>query len=212
MVFATYFWDQLPNYFDKNDTYKDQNGKGLLQRYLGIFGLELDNNTVAKLENFINERNPLTVDTTLLSTLAYELGSPVDLLDDEDVYRQYLTQLVSIYQVKGTTKSFKLLFALMGFAVTITELVPPDGHYDTGGIYDDEVELPLYDNSCPSCSQYNLDFQTSPGLDTQLTDGLIDRILQGISFIQPINVNLYQLTFHQVGQPNIVYIDGILQQ
>ena len=211
MIFGTYFWDQLPNYFEQNDTYQDQNGKGLLERFLGIFGVELDNNTVAALENFINEKNPLTADSQFLSTIAYDLGSPVDFLNDEDSYREYLTQLISIYQVKGTSKSYQLLFALLGFSVNITELPPTQGNYDTGGIYDDSIQLPLYDNDCPACSQYNLDFQTSPGLENVLTTDLANRILQGISFIQPINVNLYQMTFHQEGQPDIVYIDGILQ-
>jgi hypothetical protein len=43
-----WFWDQLPPIFKELDTYKDNTGRGLFERYCEIFGLEYDNEVIPK--------------------------------------------------------------------------------------------------------------------------------------------------------------------
>lgn len=206
--FEKFFFSQLPLYFKINDTYKDNNDRGLLERYLEIFGLELDEieangGLVENINNYLRIISPLETDAKFLTTLGFTLGSPPDLLNDNTKYAKLLAYIMSFYKIKGTAKSFELLFALLGFLVNIIEFPPSEATLlDNGNILDeDNLELETFDTGCPSCSEYEISINellTTPGVCPAPTLTVIDNTILAtfikiIEFNQPINARLAKL-------------------
>lgn len=48
---TNFFFKHFPYYYKENDTYKDSNGKGLLERFLEIFCNEVDEEVSPYLDN-----------------------------------------------------------------------------------------------------------------------------------------------------------------
>lgn len=200
--FQNFFFGQLPIYYKVKDTYKDNNDRGLLERYLEIFGLELDEELIPLVDNYLNIVSPLDLpDPKYLTTLGYTLGSPPDLLIGQpDSYAKLLAYIINIYKIKGTARSYELLFALLGFNVTIIELTPQAPIYmDEGNIMDDDL---IMDISCPSCSEYEVivsPLLTNPTLTCQaptyatVDNTILAQFIRIIEFLQPINAQLVGL-------------------
>lgn len=197
--FQNFFFGQLPVYYKIKDTYKDANDRGLLERYLEIFGLELNEDIIPLVDDYLNIVDPLNLpDPKYLTTLGYTLGSPPDLLVGQpDSYAKLLAYIINIYKIKGTARSYELLFSLLGFNVTIIEL-PPDVplFMDEGNIMDDDL---LMDILCPSCSEYEVivsPLLTDPTLSCQaptyatVDNTILAQFIRIIEFLQPINAQL----------------------
>ncbi len=198
MTFQNFFFGKLPVYYKVEDTYKDDDGRGLLERYLEIFGLELDNDVMPKVENYLDIIDPFTTDPKFLNDIAFTLGSPPDLLGDPDKYAKVLAYIISVYKIKGTAQGFQLLFSLLGFNVSVVEY-PPTATVlaDESNIADDSL---LADNGCPCCSDYEL--VVGPLLNSGNTGGcqpptfttvdqtILATFIKIIEFNQPINANL----------------------
>lgn len=192
--------NKLPFYYHRNDTYKDASGKGILIRFLGMLGISIQEDLVEPLENFINELDPETATSKFLSLLAFTVGSPIDILGTDASYRLRLMQAVSLYKLKGTAKSYRLLFNILGYTVTVEELFLPDMRYDIGLTYDTDNDgtIPYqYDNDkCrQGCVEYNLivfgpDGESPPD---GLTDQLKELLYLAIKDIEPINARLVEI-------------------
>lgn len=195
-----FLWNKFPEYYPENDTNKDINGKGTFQRFLSVFGLELTNEVINKLENFIDELDPYTADDVFLTQIAWALGNPPDILQDTEIYRTILSQIIKIYQIKGTKKSYELLFALLGFSVELDEIFPGDNQYDIGLIYDDDSEeATTYDfNSCEvTCTPYDLLYTNLPGRGTDPLSSDQEDALKALitDLIEPLGAVLRDLTY-----------------
>ena len=196
LKFRTWLFEQLPDYFHSEDTYKDQNGKGIFQRYLEALGEEYDEELVDKLENFLNILDPISTDEKFLPHIAYTKGNAPDLGFDNQTYRAYLNNLVSIYQIKGTRESYVLLFRLLGYNLTLLlTFFQEDVRYDEEIVYDDEE---LYDMSCNSCVEYTIflssleaDCQNPQDFELLQFDAeLMAKFKKIACFIEPINAKL----------------------
>ena len=53
-VFQTFTQDRLPDYFRRNDTYKDKNGKGILERFIEVCSNYLDTDIIPDIDNFMD--------------------------------------------------------------------------------------------------------------------------------------------------------------
>lgn len=182
---------QLPIYYHRNDTYKDETGKGILIRFLGMLGISVQEELIDPLENFINELDPETASTKFLSLLAFTVGNPIDILGTDESFRLRLTQAISLYKLKGTVKSYKLLFNLLGLEVEVIEYFPPDMYYDTGLTYDSGL---LYDND--PCSVFCIDYRlviTKDGEAAILSSEVVEALYEAIKDIEPINANLVEM-------------------
>ena len=200
MQIIDFFWKQLTDYHLENDTYKDGNDKGLLVRYLSIFGIELQNEVVDRLENIINELDPHTASNEFLSEIAYAVGRPSDILLDIDRYRILLTQIISIYQIKGTAPSYRLLFNLLGMSVDIIEHFPDDVVYDNDIIYDDDGgDAVVYDETkCEiGCIDYSLVYDNNPGFNVAPLSPQLEANLKLMiqDFIEPIDCNIRAMIY-----------------
>jgi len=153
MTFRDWFFNKLPAYFKQEDSYKDANGEGLLERYLRIYGLEIDEEIIPQIENYLDIIDPLICDEKFLNLIAYQLGNPPDFFGNTSLYRKFLSIIIQIYKIKGTRKSYIQLFALLGYTVDLIMFYPTDSVYDNEEIYDDEP-LVLYDDVCGTCVPY----------------------------------------------------------
>jgi hypothetical protein len=184
--FKEYIIKQLPDYFIENDSYKDVNEKGFVERYLGIFGDELDEYYYTQIAQIVEQVNPLEVSRwEYLDYIAYALGDvPGTITDNTYVYQRMLTYIISIYKIKGTIPSFfAILYPLGVQTLAFQELPELNIVYDEDYTYDqDDV---AYDLSCPTCSDYKIYMEFS----NDFTADLYQKILTAINLVEPIIAN-----------------------
>lgn len=196
-LFEDFFFRQLPLYFKANDSYKNVDGEGLLERFLKVPGIELDNYIIPKAETYMEIRDANLTPDNLLPSLAKDLGSPPNLLIDPADFRKLLTYIVTFYKIKGTKEAYELFFAFLGYIVTIIEYPPADSRMDIGLLMDDGN---LMDNACPVCSDYEIVLMLAGSecdptvVPTYLDQDLIALINIIVSFAEPIHANLVGIT------------------
>lgn len=207
-----WLFSRLPQYFKSNDTYKDVNDEGLLERYLGIFCLEVDNGISPFLEDLPDITNAsaltgLTRDnpTELLIHISELFGNPPDIgtgesySGNEDDYIVLIRYIRQILQTKGTVQALIYYLAIYGYEIdTLTESaanatmydrVPTANSYDSSGSYD--VGFIFY-------SDFTLVITDKPGTGTKNpTQTWLDNYLAPAitKFISPIWSNLTSLTY-----------------
>lgn len=182
--FKNFIFQQFPEAIKSTDTYVDNNGEGLLQRFTQIVGMEIDENFKPFLDNFLDIVDTIKADDKYLQLIGSILGYPPSFDGVNSTYRRMLAYAVAIYKIKGSSKSYEILLSLIGIVSPfITEEVPIKQYgydqlitYDTGKIYDSQ---PQY------CSGYYINFTAVADLDNP-TKAKIDRIR---NFLEPINAN-----------------------
>lgn len=194
----------LPYYFRKNDSYKNQNGEGLLQRFLGVIGEYFDYlfslaQGVMGTGSDTGLINPITTEEQYLEYIAEYVGNPPILYKDEEgmvMYRQMLKYIVTLYHWKGTEKFYKALFGFYGLGIEIEEDTPDPGsafnRYDYGeggSVLNYDYEDLRYDEyePCLPCSVANVYII---GLDIRGdldNEELIMRIVRILDLYRPIN-------------------------
>lgn len=190
--FRTFIVTLLPTYFLKHDTYKDKDDKGLLERYLTIFGEEIDTEMAYKLECYLQIIDAQICQGKFITHLSESLGSPPDIFRDDRIYRNLLTYIVSIYKIKGTLGAYQLFFSILGYGVNLIELPPTtiEANYDSGGIYDGELGNELYDQDpCVTCTEYDIEFYPLEGSPI-LSNEVINKLRSVVYFNEPINAKL----------------------
>jgi len=189
LIFKDYIPDLLPSYFVDHDSYKDGSGNGFLVRFLEIFGEELDEEYYPKIDGVIDLKDVFNTPTGYLDYIAYLLGNLPIVLDDEEEYRNLLSFIVSIYQIKGTTKSYSSMLQLLSIDTAVVEIPIQGILYDDGSIYDGAGII--YDDECIPCSDYELILTNGP----TLTADLYAQIQAMIDLIEPINATLSRLNY-----------------
>ncbi len=192
-LFKTFFFDRLPFIYKKRDTNKNfdplQLDRGTLERYLEVFGEEIDEKVSDDIDDYLDIINPLLSDAKFLNLNAYQVGNPPDIFQDETMYRALLSNILAIYKVKGTFLSYEIFFKIMGFNVIITEIPLLTVIYDDNFTYDqDDVN---YDEQCQPCSFYDIAFGTPNNAPVSQTT--LDILKSAIFFVEPINAVLKEL-------------------
>lgn len=177
------------------DSYKDASGKGLLERYNEVMGLEYDEYYSAYLDNLIdNTLIPETVFESFIPYLEEMFGGIAFTGTDFNTRRKILKFALRLYETKGTKKGYDLIYRLLGFSsVTIVEY---DAAYtfDMGNTTSDRDPTTIgfddfyrrFDSKCPTCSDYTLKiYGTAP-----LTGDLQKMIFRANELCQPINAVL----------------------
>jgi hypothetical protein len=205
IVFNDYLVKRLPDYIIERDSYKDINQKGFVQRYVGMLGLELDEEIYNKLEELPDQWDPRTVaNPEYINYFAVMLGDLPRLLDDEYNYSSILLYIVSIYRIKGTINSYKALLGALGHTtVTIAEidnssviydLTPSPLLYDAPGV--------IYDDNCRSCSFYQILLTTS----LPVTGVNYQSVIVAASLLEPLGAQLLSVSWNG-DTVNGVYIE-----
>lgn len=183
---------QLPDYIIDNDSYKDVDAKGFVERYLSIFGDELDEFYYDQIDKIVDQVDPLNVgNVALLDLIAAGLGDLPNISKDSDHYRRILSFILSIWKVKGREKSYVAILYTLGLTNTvITQIDATVINYDDGvSAYDDGVSF--YDTNCPTCSSYNLSV-TGP----TLTAAIYQKLINLITLVEPINAHIKVITYN----------------
>lgn len=200
-----YLFGLLPHYFKQNDTYKDINDKGLLERYLEIFCNEVDQEVVNPyIEGLLSVTDAEALGNinianinNLLIHIAETFGNPPSIGTDNQ-YKALLRHIWEILQCKGTTKSLSLYLALYGYKIKnlsesgITlhqyDQVPIKGVYDTGLTYDEGFTF---------YSGYDLAITDYPGTGTKNpSQEWLNLLKEAISqFISPVFAQLNSITY-----------------
>lgn len=190
-IFKNWIFNQLPKYHQINDSYKDINQDGLLKRFLQVPGLELDENIIPFIDNFLSLIDFVNCDEKYLPLIGSILGYPPSLDGTSETYRKLLAYVVAIYKIKGTLQSFQILFNLLGLSVIIVEDTPGNGiHYDQTNVKYDNTPMQQYDTSCDNCSGYSLTYSI---IDVQryplgiIPQNVLDGLETIICFLNPIN-------------------------
>lgn len=201
MVLKNFIFDKLPLYYLQNDSYKDSNNRGLLERFLEIFGIEIDDEISPLIDHYLDLIDPLNVPNKHISNLAYSVGNPPDMFQNNpDQYKKLLQFIVTLYKIKGTIESYKLFFNIMGFNVTIIEYPEEvEARFDSGNDLDTTYK---FDTGCPTCSDYSLIINSLLSNPNNLcyvptfailNQTIISLITQVVKFLEPINAHLRDL-------------------
>ena len=180
--FNNWFFDRFPKFFKENDTYKDSEGKGIFERFLSIFGNDLDEVTMPLLRNGSDIANPEISKDLLgeiinpgeefedkfLNLIAYTLGYPPhrDIYKDPatvdyeiKLYRNLLSMTTSLNKIRGTAKALVIWGNLLGLNLKVYESPKIRTRYDEVNWDDLQTDivgsgLIQYDSDCSLCGSY----------------------------------------------------------
>lgn len=187
-TFKSWIINLFPRYFHQNDSYKNYEGKGFFVRYLESFGEEFDEEIYPFVANFMDLFDTIKTPDRLLGHLSFILGIPPTVDNNFTVYRRVLAFAVQLYKIKGTAKSYELLFDLLGLKIKIQEEVPANAVvYDAGFIYDDSK---VYDFDCATCSYYSILYYDPNNPLQPVSQTILDKFSLVICFLEPINSKL----------------------
>lgn len=193
MNFKGFIFNLLPTYFKLKDSYKNNQGKGLLERYLEIYEDEIDEEILPLIHNYLNQVDISRASNQFLTELAYSLGTPPDIFGGTDEYRKMLLFAIRIYKIKGTAKAFELLFGLLDINVVVEEDPVGARRYDEQWRYDQtDVEMRWDMGKCEPCSCYHLHLTGS----IILTPTILSYIKTIIIFNEPINATLCSIDYN----------------
>lgn len=167
------------------DSYKNAQGKGFIQRYNEVMGYEYDTFYGIYLDNLLDYTLvPQTVLTKFVPYLEQMLGGLEFTGTTIATRRKILRFALRLYEIKGTKKSYDLIYRLLGFdSVTIEEHI--DAYtFDSPVTFDDFYRR--FDSKCPTCSDYTIKVYGS----APLTDDLHKMIFRAAELCEPINANL----------------------
>ena len=169
-----FLFGKLPLYFKTEDSYKDVNNEGLLERYLEIFCAEIDDEVSPYLDEVLNITDAealsgLTRDnpTELLTHLSELFGNPPDVgigeaySGDEDNYIVLIRYIRHILQHKGTELGLEYFLNVYRYTM---DVVTESGI--TAKSYDELPTALKYDNSV----EYDAGFTFYSGFDLTITD------------------------------------------
>lgn len=191
IYFRDWFFKQLPGYFKNEDTYKNLDGEGLVERYLRNFGQELDDGIYPYIRDFIDLFDALKCQESLLPHLSFVLGLPPNIDNTAATYRKVLDFAVAVYKIKGTKRSYEVLFNLMGLSIQIIEDPAPSKvlyDLDVPAIYDNPSGPYQYDKTCSYCGTYTIAYNN--GNNSSVSQAVLDLAQSIICFLQPINAKL----------------------
>lgn len=184
IILEDWVGERLPTFVKDNDE-PFIGGKGFLERFLGVFGAELDAEYYTNIVDVLQIYDPRTAPAQYLDYIAYSLGDLEDYSSSETHYRNILSFMVSIYNIRGTKQSFKSILTVAKVHTTvITELTPIGTQYDNINYKHDDGTT-RYDESCPPCSNYNITMTGTETLDADLWN----KIKGLINIVEPINAN-----------------------
>ncbi len=170
--------------------------KGQLQRFNENLAAEWDSELMPAIHNLLdNTFIPATAYDRFIPYLEELFGIPT-LSQDIDLRRRILKNVLPMYKVKGTLRSYKILFRLLGFDdVEIEEIEMKDGWDNPLFRFDSESRTFDSRAECYPCSYYNLMLTGT----MQLTREMYDFVKEVVGIVEPINAKLYNIYYN--GKP-----------
>lgn len=142
-LFSNFF----PSYYKENDTYKDENGKGILERFIEVCSEYFDDNITPNIDNLLDQIDPDTAQSLFLNYiweyfgyLPFAWGVLIGNNDEDWDFskdqisrwmntltafpkadaRKMLKYAISLYKIRGTEAFYQILGRFYGVQFTIT--------------------------------------------------------------------------------------------
>lgn len=120
MLIKELLFSLLPRYYQLNDSYKDSNGRGLVQKYSELLGEDFDSFSMQKLlEILANCMDARTAETKFLDYLELNRGILEPFVSTEYFKRKMLQRISTLYKYKGTKLSYEACFNMLGFDTAV---------------------------------------------------------------------------------------------
>lgn len=172
-----------------NDINKDANNKGLHQRFNELLAEDLDDNELDLINKLVeNTQNPNSLFPKYIAYKEQEFGMPI-FSSNIDIRRKALKFIKKINTMKGTKAGFYYTFQMLGFTNSVINEIPPVFGFDKS-TFDNPSRR--FDQKCKSCSNYSIDLFGS----LAVTPELIQSILTVITYHQPINAKLLNISYN----------------
>lgn len=176
-----------------NDTYKDQENKGIFERYNESLAEDYDAEIGDKLNNLVGLTiDPRTAESKFIVYLEQLMGVNAGLFPEEDRRRKFLQLVNNIYQIKGTIRSYQTMLKWLGFTNVYIIEHDKSGGFDSSETFDSSRRTFDSSDSGCGCAEYSIQLEG----DVLSTDTLISQIFNIIEFNEPITAKLRSLTFN----------------
>lgn len=205
-----YFFDGLPLYFHQYDSYKDGDGKGLLQRFMEIPQEEAET-LYQDIKDIPKAMDPLQVQDSHLYMLGSVFGNPPTLFRNKANYRKLLRYLPNLLKRKGRIDALIDLFKIMGLEVTVEDVTPSKTFYDIGLEHDQGHR---YDGQCYNCFFFILHVEDPSGVlpseEGVLSENTLKELLFTAYYATPINAFISNITYNGESQAFLLEKAGLI--
>lgn len=183
-----------------NDTYKDINGKGILERYNESLAEDFDENALVLIDNLVsNTKDPFTAQSKFLSYLENDNGLVNDFLTTEQQRRQILSISNRLFDIRGTIFSYKLMLKWLGVDEVYIIEHEDDFSFDSIVTFDSPIRTFDNTNYC-GCREYSIQLYGS----NELTPEFVNRVFNIVKFNEPIDADLREITYNGINLNNKV--------
>ena len=191
------FENSIINLFSKsdkvNDSYKDVNGKGLLERYNEIIGSEIDEEILPTFEQLIDEvLIPMTCEGRFIGYLEERNAIELFITNSEFNRRRVINNIHRLYQIRCTKTCTEFLLRLLGFTnINIIESYERF-RFDESEKFDSTQRT--FDMNCFNCSNFEIHVETTDVVDAEM----IRKLNSIIDFNKPVNLELKKLKINDI--------------
>ena len=174
------------------DTLKDGSGKGIWERYNDSVAEDYDDNVNLLITDLMNNVIvPLTMFVRFLDIQNEALGDLPVPSTDVKVKRKIIQYFNILGTIKGTAKSYKMLFSFIGVNLdTVIELDPGFGfdHDDSTFDFDDRT----FDSTVSSCGFYSFELSGIAAISPDLESAI--NIIN--DYLKPLNSDTVEIKYN----------------
>ena len=175
-----------------NDSLKDGSGKGIWERYNESLGEDYDEDVSPLITNLMdNVIVPLTMFVRFIDIQNEALGSlPVPSID-VNVKRKILQHFNILGTIKGTVKSYRMLFSFIGVNLDSNSDVNPGFGWDSDtGTLDDADRT--FDTNLSNCRYYSLELSGVAVISSDLESAI--NIIN--DYLRPLNAVTFEIKYN----------------
>lgn len=184
-------FDKFGAFYKLYDTYQDLDGKGILERYMEMFGKETDDSYYS-FSHLDNAFLSASIKEELIVFLEETFGNLPKISESTTLRKRVLKFAIFLLQVKGTLQALITLLRWLGFTnVTIQDNLRNFG-FDSDTTFDDEDRV--FDSFLQGKDVYEL---TIYGNIT-LTAELLGFIYSLIKWNEPIDASISKITYFDI--------------
>jgi len=207
-----FFFKSLPVYFKENDSYKNVDNEGLLERYLNSLQT-INEQFVTDVDNLASQIFPKTAGYKFLDYIAAQYGYPPDTFGYDDIFSLLLENITILNKSKGTIHGLTNYFKLLGVTITVTIFPRETYYHDVDEVLHDEVTF--HDSACYLCTRYAINIEDvstamSQHFELPLTDNEKRAIQSMFLYFLPLNMVMTDFQYNGVTQDIRLLVNLIL--
>ena len=192
------FFNSLPEFFAINDSYKDSEGKGLLERYLSVFQ-EFTTELKGDGEGFLTFNSASLIREDYLGYLGNFHGNPPTVFKNTEAFRDILENISIIKFSRGTEKAVHQFFNTIGLEVELVVVEVEGYNMDSG----DTFESSRFDAKCILCREYDVFITDANNLFPELGEDpvpgwVILNLIKIFEYLLPVNMGIREVHYNDI--------------